>query len=100
MAVLAFTDLGVRGEQEPQVSMLAFVDLESRIPQDHPLETEHGLGTAAPAMRTRGQRRTYRPPRQPPTLPPARHVDQLWWHNVRVASCRQLTLNATKQLEK
>ena len=33
------------------------------------LETEYGLGTAAPATRTRGQRRTYRPPRQPPTLP-------------------------------
>jgi len=33
------------------------------------LETEHGLGTAAPATRTRGQRRTYRPPRQTPTLP-------------------------------
>src|SRR3984893_15636759 len=34
------------------------------------LETEHGLGTAAPAKIMRGQRRTYRPPRQPPTLPP------------------------------
>ena len=29
----------MRGEQEPQVSMLAFIDLESRIPQDHPLRT-------------------------------------------------------------
>ena len=33
------------------------------------LETGHGHGTAAPAKIMRGQRRTYRPPRQPPTLP-------------------------------
>jgi transposase len=29
----------VRGEQDPQVSMLAFIDLETRIPHDHPLRT-------------------------------------------------------------
>ena len=29
----------MRGEQEPQVTMLAFIDLETRIPQDHPLRT-------------------------------------------------------------
>jgi len=29
----------VRGEQDPQVSMLAFIDVETRIPQDHPLRT-------------------------------------------------------------
>jgi transposase len=29
----------VRGRQDPQVSMLAFVDVESRIPLDHPLRT-------------------------------------------------------------
>jgi len=33
------------------------------------LETEPGLGPAEPAKRVRGQRRTIRPPRQPPTLP-------------------------------
>ena len=27
----------MRGRQDPQVSMLAFVDLESRVPHDHPL---------------------------------------------------------------
>jgi transposase len=27
----------VRGEQDAQVSMLAFIDVETRIPQDHPL---------------------------------------------------------------
>src|SRR5438874_12387320 len=31
--------VGVRGEQDPQVSMLAFIDVETRIPQDHPLRT-------------------------------------------------------------
>ena len=35
------------------------------------LETEPGLGPAEPAKRVRGQRRTIRPPRQPPTLPKA-----------------------------
>ena len=29
----------MRGRPEPQVSMLAFVDLESRVPLDHPLRT-------------------------------------------------------------
>jgi hypothetical protein len=29
----------MRGEQDPQVTMLAFIDLETRIPQDHPLRT-------------------------------------------------------------
>src|ERR1700682_4731315 len=29
----------MRGRREPQVSMLAFVDLESRVPLDHPLRT-------------------------------------------------------------
>ena len=29
----------MRGRQEPQVPMLAFVDLEERVPADHPLRT-------------------------------------------------------------
>jgi transposase len=29
----------MRGRQDPQVSMLAFIDIESRIPLDHPLRT-------------------------------------------------------------
>ena len=29
----------MRGRQDPQVSMLAFVDLETRVPPDHPLRT-------------------------------------------------------------
>ena len=27
----------IRGRQDPQVTMLAFIDLENRVPPDHPL---------------------------------------------------------------
>src|SRR3954452_4712728 len=37
----------VRGRQEPQVSMLAFVDLESRVPVGHPIRTIKRLADAA-----------------------------------------------------
>ena len=33
----------MRGRQEPQVTMLAFVDLEERVPPDHPLRTIKAL---------------------------------------------------------
>jgi len=39
--------VGVRGEQDPQVTMLAFIDLETRIPQDHPLRTIRRFADAA-----------------------------------------------------
>ena len=29
----------MRGRHDPQVTMLAFVDLEERVPTDHPLRT-------------------------------------------------------------
>ena len=37
----------VRGRQDPQVSMLAFVDLESRVPVGHPIRTIKRLADAA-----------------------------------------------------
>ena len=37
----------MRGRQDPQVSMLAFVDLESRVPLDHPIRTIKRLADAA-----------------------------------------------------
>ncbi len=37
----------MRGEQDPQVSMLAFIDLETRIPADHPLRTIRRFAEAA-----------------------------------------------------
>ena len=29
----------MRGSRDPQATMLAFVDLEERVPQDHPIRT-------------------------------------------------------------
>jgi len=37
----------MRGRQDPQVSMLAFVDMETRIPLDHPLRTIKYMADAA-----------------------------------------------------
>ena len=37
----------MRGKREPQVTMLAFVDLEARVPQDHPLRTIKRLADKA-----------------------------------------------------
>src|SRR5215204_3045064 len=39
--------VGMRGHQDPQVNMLAFVDLETRIPLDHPLRTIKSLADEA-----------------------------------------------------
>jgi transposase len=40
---------GMRGRQDPPVSMLAFVDLESGVPRDHPIRTIKRLTDAASA---------------------------------------------------
>ena len=37
----------MRRRQEPQVTMLAFVDLEERVPADHPLRTIKALADEA-----------------------------------------------------
>ena len=37
----------MRGQQEPQVTMLAFVDLEERVPADHPLRAIKALADEA-----------------------------------------------------
>ena len=37
----------MRGRQEPQVTMLAFVDLGARVPPDHPLRTIKALADQA-----------------------------------------------------
>ena len=37
----------MRGRREPQVTLLAFVDLEARVPPDHPLRRIKGLADAA-----------------------------------------------------
>ena len=48
----------VRGSQEPQVSMLAFVDLESRVPVGHPIRTIKRL---ADNLRKMGDKRPTKP---------------------------------------
>jgi transposase len=40
----------VRGQRDPQVSMLAFVDVEARIPADHPLRTIKAVADQALAQ--------------------------------------------------
>jgi transposase len=40
----------VRGRQEPQVTMLAFVDMEARVPADHPLRTIKAVSDQALAQ--------------------------------------------------
>ena len=37
----------MRGRQDPQPSMLAFIDLETRVPLDHPLRTIKSLADEA-----------------------------------------------------
>jgi hypothetical protein len=37
----------VRGRHEPQVTMLAFIDLETRVPPDHPLRVIKKLADQA-----------------------------------------------------
>ena len=37
----------MRGQQDPQVTMLAFVDLEARVPPDHPLRIIKALADQA-----------------------------------------------------
>jgi transposase len=37
----------MRGRQDPQVSMLAFIDVEMRVPLDHPLRTVKRFADAA-----------------------------------------------------
>jgi hypothetical protein len=40
----------MRGRRDPQVTMLAFIDLEERVPVDHPLRAIKRLADAALAL--------------------------------------------------
>jgi transposase len=87
----------VRGEQEPQVSMLAFVDLESRIPQDHPLRSirrfaDEALAELSPtfdAMYAQDGRRSIPPER----LLKASLLISLYSVRSERAFCEQLAYN-------
>jgi transposase len=37
----------MRGRRDPQITMLAFIDLEERVPADHPLRTIKRLADQA-----------------------------------------------------
>ena len=37
----------MRGRQDPQVTLLAFIDLETRVPSDHPLRVVKRLADQA-----------------------------------------------------
>ncbi len=37
----------MRGRDDPQVTMLAFIDLETRVPPDHPLRLIKGVADKA-----------------------------------------------------
>jgi len=61
----------VRGKHEPQVTMLAFVDLEERVPLDHPLRTIQRLADAALAALSPEFDRMYAEGGRP-SIPPER----------------------------
>ena len=61
----------MRGKHEPQVTMLAFVDLEERVPLDHPLRTIQRLADAALAALSPEFDRMYAEGGRP-SIPPER----------------------------
>ena len=61
----------MRGRKDPQVTMLAFVDLESRVPADHPLRTIKALADEALARLSPEFDRMYAAVGRP-SIPPER----------------------------
>jgi transposase len=56
----------MRGRRNPQVSMLAFVDLEEGVPPDHPLRTIKRLAEHLCLRRAGGE--AWRAPKSRPTI--------------------------------
>ena len=61
----------MRGRREPQVSMLTFIDLETRVPADHPLRTINRLADRALAQLSPEFDRMYAQVGRP-SIPPER----------------------------
>ncbi len=61
----------MRGRHEPQVSMLAFIDLETRVPPEHPLRTINRLANQALAQLSPEFDRMYAQVGRP-SIPPER----------------------------
>ena len=65
----------MRGRQDPQVTMLAFVDLEARVPPDHPLRTIKALADQALAALSSEFDRMYADIGRPSIPPESRFSD-------------------------
>jgi len=87
----------VRGRREPQVTMLAFIDLESRVPADHPLRTIRRLADEALAALSSEFDRMYaevgRPSIPPERLLKASLLIALYTVRSERAFCEELTYN-------
>lgn len=66
----------MRGQRDPQVTMLAFVDLEARVPPDHPLRTIKALADQALARLSPDFDRMYAQAGRP-SIPPERLLKSL-----------------------
>jgi len=87
----------MRGQQDPQVTMLAFVDLEERVPLDHPLRTIKALVNRALAALSPEFDRMYAQVGRP-SIPPERLLKSsllIALYSVRSerAFCEQLDYN-------
>ena len=87
----------MRGRREPQVSMLASIDLETRVPADHPLRTINRLADRALAQLSPGFDRMYaqvgRPSIPPERLLKASLLISLYSVRSERAFCEQLEYN-------
>ncbi len=87
----------VRGKRERQVTMLTFIDLEERVPQDHPLRTIRRLADAALAALSAEFDRMYAEGGRP-SIPPERLLKAtllISFYSVRSerAFCEELDYN-------
>src|SRR5215212_9867380 len=79
----------MRGRQDPQVSMLAFVDLESRVPVDHPLRAIKRWADEALAGLSAEFDRMYAEDGRP-SIPPERLLKALYSVRSERAFCEEL----------
>ena len=61
----------MRGRQDPQVTMLAFIDLETRVPHEHPLRVIKNLADQALNVLSQDLDRVYAEAGRP-SIPPER----------------------------
>jgi transposase len=87
----------MRGRREPEITMLAFIDLESRVPADHPLRTIKAVADRALAALSPEFDRMYaevgRPSIPPERLLKASLLIALYTVRSERAFCEELTYN-------